>query len=70
MTVLLTKCQVAERVGWHPEHVMHEARAGRFPQPVRLGPTAQHSVRFVESEVEEWLRRRIEARDRRQPAVV
>ena len=68
MTVLITKRQVAERVGWHPEHVMREARAGRFPQPVRLGPTAQHSVRFVESEVEEWLRQRIEERDR-QPAV-
>ncbi len=66
MTVLLTKRQVAERVGWHPEHVMREARADRFPQPVRLGPTAQHSVRFVESEVEEWLCQRIEERDRKQ----
>ena len=67
MTILLTKQQVAERVRWHPEHVMREARAGRFPKPVKLGPTAQHSVRFIESEVEEWLRRRIEERD--QPAI-
>ena len=30
MTVILIKRQVAERVGWHPEHLMREARAGRF----------------------------------------
>ena len=70
MTILLSKRRVAARLGWHPEHVMREARAGRFPKPIKLGPTAQHAVRFVEDEVEEWLHRRIEARDRRQPAVV
>ena len=48
---------------------MREARAGRFPKPIKLGLTPQHGVRFVEAEVEEWLRERIEARDR-QPAVV
>ena len=69
MINLLTKRQVAERVGWHPEHVMREARAGRFPKPVKLGPTPQHAVRFVADEVEEWLLQRIEERDR-QPAVV
>ena len=68
MTNLLTKQQVTERVGWHPEHLMREARAGRFPKPVKLGPTPQHAVRFVADEVEEWLRQRIEERDR-QPAV-
>ncbi len=69
MINLLTKRQVAERVGWHPEHVMREARAGRFPKPVKLGLTPQHAVRFVADEVEEWLLQRIEERDR-QPAVV
>ena len=64
MINLLTKRQVAERVGWHPEHVMREARAGRFPKPVKLGLTPQHAVRFVADEVEEWLHERIEARDR------
>ncbi len=68
MINLLTKRQVAERVGWHPEHVMREARAGRFPKPVKLGLTPQHAVRFVADEVEEWLLQRIEERDR-QPAV-
>ena len=68
MTNLLTKQQVAQRVGWHPEHIMREARAGRFPKPVKLGLTPQHSVRFVADEVEEWLCQRIEARDR-QPVV-
>ena len=69
MINLLTKRQVAERVGWHPEHVMREARAGRFPKPVKLGLTPQHAVRFVADEVEEWFLQRIEERDR-QPAVV
>ncbi len=32
MINLLTKRPVAERVGWHPEHVLREARAGRFPK--------------------------------------
>ena len=68
MINLLTKRQVAERVGWHPEHVMREARAGRFPKPVKLGLTPQHAVRFVADEVEEWLLQRIEERDR-QPEV-
>ncbi len=68
MTNLLTKQQVTERIGWHPEHVMREARAGRFPKPIKLGPTPQHAVRFVADEVEEWLHERIKARDR-QPEV-
>ncbi len=63
MTVFLTKGEVAERVGWHPEHLMREARAGRFPKPIKLGPTSQHAVRFVADEVEQWLHERIEARD-------
>ena len=68
MITLLTKRQAAAVVGWHPEHVMREARAGRFPKPIKLGPTSQHAVRFVADEVEQWLRQRIEERDR-QPAV-
>ncbi len=63
MTNLLTKQQVAQRVGWHPEHMMREARAGRFPKPVKLGLTPQHAVRFVADEVEEWVIQRIEERD-------
>ena len=64
MITLLTKRQAAAVVGWHPEHVMREARAGRFPKPIKLGPKSQHAVRFVADEVEQWLHERIEARDR------
>ena len=39
---------------------MREAHAGRFPQPVKIGP---NSVGFVESEVEEWMQARIEQRN-------
>ena len=35
-------------------------------KPSKLGPTPQHTVRFVEAEVEQWLRERMEERDRQQ----
>lgn len=47
-------------VGWHPVHVMREAKAGRFPQPVATGP---NSIAFVEEEVLAWMEERIRQRD-------
>ena len=66
MPTLLTKREAAALVGWHPEHLMCQARAGRFPKPIKLGPTSQHAVRFVADEVEQWLHERIEERDHQQ----
>ena len=40
MTNLLTKREAAALVGWHPEHVMREARAGRFPKPISASRSA------------------------------
>ena len=69
MPTLLTKREAAALVGWHPEHLMRQARAGRFPKPVKLGPTPQHAVRFVAEKVEQRLHERIEERDRQAPEV-
>jgi prophage regulatory protein len=66
MRCLLTKQEVAARVGYHPEHVMRLARTGGFPKPIKLGAADGSAVRFVESEVDVWLEERIAARDANQ----
>ncbi len=57
---VLRKAVAADRVGYHPEHIMRLARQGKFPQPVMLGP---RTVAFVEEEVNAWLKERIAERD-------
>jgi predicted DNA-binding transcriptional regulator AlpA len=59
---LLSKREAAEIVGFHPEHVMRLARAGRFPKPIKTGPAAGCAVRFVADEVEAWIADRMAAR--------
>ncbi len=56
----LRKPVAADRVGYHPEHLMRLVRQGKFPAPVHLGP---RTVAFVEDEVNAWLRARIAERD-------
>ena len=56
----LRKAVAADRVGYHPEHLMRLVRQGKFPAPVHLGP---RTVAFVEDEVNEWLKARIAERD-------
>ena len=60
MTKFLTKREVAERLGYHPESITRMAREGRFPQPVRL---AANKSAFVEVEVETWVKAQMAARD-------
>jgi excisionase family DNA binding protein len=62
MQQLLSKKEVAERIGLHPESVMRLVRAGSFPRPVRLGASQNCSVRFSEDEVNEWLNAKLAAR--------
>jgi excisionase family DNA binding protein len=62
MQNLLTKRQVAERLGIHPESVMRLARAGRFPRAIKIGDDFRCAVRFDEAEVEAWLEQRKSAR--------
>ena len=56
----ILKNKTAELVGWHPVHLMREAKAGRFPAPVQIGP---NSVGFVEEEVLAWMENKIQRRD-------
>lgn len=60
---LLNKKEAAERIGLHPESLMRLARHGHFPKPLKYGPNARHSIRFVESEVEAWIAERMAERD-------
>ena len=65
---LLSKKEAARLVGLHPESVMRLARNGHFPKPLKYGPNARHSIRFVESEVEAWIAERMAERDQAEPA--
>ena len=56
----LTVRQAAERVGYHPVHIMRLVKAGRFPKPVKMNKFA---VRFVEDEVEKYMKERVAERD-------
>jgi prophage regulatory protein len=56
---LLRLPEVMQRVGLRRAAIYTLLREGKFPQQVRLGARA---VAWVESEVEEWIARRIHAR--------
>jgi predicted DNA-binding transcriptional regulator AlpA len=62
MRRFLTKAQVGELLGYHPEHVMRLARGRRFPQPVKFGDSPGCAVRFDADEVEKFLDQRAAAR--------
>ena len=63
MTTLLSKQEVAARLGFHPEHLMRLARQGRFPKPIKLGSATNCAVRFVANEVDGWIAARMAERD-------
>lgn len=62
----LKKAQVADRVGYHPVHIMRLAQAGKFPQPIKLCPGTGRVV-FVEDEVTAWQEARVAERDAKGP---
>lgn len=57
---LLTLDDVEQRTGYRKSKLYELMRDGAFPQPVR--PSAR-SIRFVESEIDEWITARIAERD-------
>ena len=59
MPRLISKRETAEMLGFHPEHVMRLVRAGRFPQPIKIGGSVNCAVRFVADEVEAWIAARM-----------
>ncbi|MCA9860501.1 MAG: AlpA family phage regulatory protein [Thermomicrobiales bacterium] len=57
---MLSKRQVKDLVLYSPQHIARLEAAGEFPKRVQLG---SNRVGWVEGEVLEWLRKRIDARD-------
>ncbi len=57
---MLSKRQVSEMVLYSHQHIARLEAAGAFPKRVKLG---HNRVGWVESEVEDWLKRRIADRD-------
>ncbi len=58
---ILSKRQLKELVLYSPQHVARLEAAGQFPQRVQLG---QNRVGWVESEVLDWLQKRIDSREK------
>ena len=58
---LLTKSEVRNRVCYSPPHIARLEKAGKFPKRVMLGP---NRVGWLEEEIDQWIRDRIEERDR------
>ena len=57
---IISKRQLKELVLYSPQHVARLEKAGQFPKRVQLGP---NRVGWVESEVLDWLDRRLADRD-------
>jgi len=57
---LLTKKQVREKVCYSYSHIDRLEEAGTFPVRVRLG---QSRVAWVESEIDDWIKAKVEERD-------
>lgn len=57
---ILSKRQVKELVLYSPQHTARLEKAGLFPKRVQLGP---NRVGWVEDEVLDWLRTRMEGRE-------
>lgn len=56
---ILSKSQLKEIVLYSPQHVARLEKAGKFPKRVQLGP---NRVGWVESEVLNWLKERLDER--------
>lgn len=57
---LLPLAEVMDRVGLRKTAIYERIARGEFPAPVQLGTT----VRWVESEVDDWIEARIQERDK------
>ena len=57
---ILSKRQLREMVLYSPQHIARLEKAGKFPKRVKLG---QARVGWIESEVLDWLQKRIDNRD-------
>ena len=63
MLRLVGKKELRQLVLYSPQHIQRLEDAGRFPTRVRLGNGPRSRVGWVEQEVQDWLRERIQKRD-------
>lgn len=59
---LLSKKQVRELVLYSYAHIDRLEKAGQFPQRVRLSTHRTGRVGYVESEIQAWLKERLDQR--------
>ncbi len=57
---ILSKRQLKELVLYSPQHIARLEKAGTFPKRVQIGP---NRVGWIEAEVLDWLRERIDRRE-------
>lgn len=57
---LLSKRQLKEMVLYSPQHIARLEKAGKFPKRVQIGP---NRVGWVEDEVLDWLRSKLDRRE-------
>ena len=57
---ILRAKQVKEAVGYSIPSIYRLAKQGLFPKPLKLG---KHASGWIESEVNDWLEKKIVARD-------
>ena len=60
---LLSKRQLKELVLYSSQHVQRLENANRFPMRLRLGNGPRCRVGWIESEIMDWLQKRIDARE-------
>ncbi len=51
---LISVREVSDLTGWHPITIYKKGMAGEIPGRIKIG---RRSIRFRESEIEEWLRK-------------
>jgi len=61
MSSILKIRKVSSKSGLSKSSIYRLAKAGEFPQPIKLG---ERSSGWLESEVDQWIADRIEQRDR------
>ncbi len=55
--------ELRSRVPYSRQHIPRLEGAGKFPKRVRLGDGPRSRVGWIESEIDEWIARRIHRRD-------
>ena len=60
---MVSKRQLKELVLYSSQHIQRLENAGQFPKRVRLGNGPRGRVGWIESEVQEWLQKKVAQRN-------